>query len=102
MQIWQRIYIFASILFISLKKLKKKIKRDDLKLKQDLCKVCVLRKLIKPPLLDILEVAENSKMIILFLPLISVPNHPFLRAESLWSLSLDTVISAAATDSPVS
>lgn len=59
------------------------------KLKQYLCKVCVLRKLVKPLLLDILDIAENSKMIILVLSLILVPNHPFLRAESLWSLSLD-------------
>jgi len=63
--------------------------------------MCVLRKLVKSPLLDMLEVAENSKMIILFFTLILVPNHPFLRAESLWSLSLDTVISTPATDSPV-
>lgn len=55
-----------------------------------------------PPLLDILEVAENSKMMVLFFPLILMPNHPFLRAESLWSMSLDTVISTGATDSPVS
>lgn len=47
-------------------------------------------KLVKPLLLDILDIAENSKMIILVLSLILVPNHPFLRAESLWSLSLDT------------
>lgn len=62
----------------------------------------VLRKLVKSPLLDVLEVAENNKMIILFPTLILMPNHPFLRAENLWSLSLDTVISTSVTDSPVS
>lgn len=81
----------------------RKTKREaDPKLKWESCKVCVLRKLVMSPLLDVLEIAENNKMITLFPALILVPNHPFLRAESLWSLSSDTVISTAATDSPVS
>lgn len=46
-------------------------------------------------------VAENSKMAILFFPLILVLNDPFLRAGSPWSLSLDAAISTAATGSPV-
>lgn len=64
-------------------------------------KVSVLKKIIKPPLLRVPKVAENSKMLILFFPLILVLNNPFQRAGRPWFLNLDTVISTAATGSPV-
>lgn len=101
MQTWQHIYIFVSILSISLKNLKRKIEGVYARSERDFCKVSVLKKIIKPPLLHIPEVAENSKMAILFFPLILVLNDPFLRAGSPWSLSLDAAISTAATGSPV-
>lgn len=69
--------------------------------KEDFFKVSVLKKIIKPPLLHIPEVAENSKMLILFFLLFLVLNNPFLRAVRPWALSLDIVISTAATGSPV-
>lgn len=47
-------------------------------------------------------VSENSEKTVWFFPLILIPNHSFPRAESLWSLSLDAMISIGVTDSPVS
>lgn len=49
--------------------------------KGDFCKVSVLKKIIKPPILRISEVAENSKMLILFFPLILCLITHFLELE---------------------
>lgn len=84
-----------------LKNLKRKIEGIYAMSKGDFCKVTVLKKIIKPPLLHIPEVAENSKMLILFFPLILVLNNPFLRVGRPWSLSADIVIHRAATGSPM-